>query len=205
MITERNVDTEMNQVRQEIARYARKAYEEKLVAGTSGNISAYFPPYGLMVITPSGYGYEGIDGEDMVIMDLNGKVSEGRLKPSSEWRMHAQIYKRIPWVRSVVHTHSPYATSFAVLNKEIPQFLIEMQLFLKGSIEVSPYAQQGSDQVGINAVPYLMEKNACLLANHGVVAVGETVGEAYMNSVYAEDSARIYHLALSVGEPVIIK
>ena len=80
-----------------------------------------------------------------------------------------------------------------------------MELFLKGSIEVSPYARQGSDQVGINAVPCLIEKNACLLANHGVVAVGETIGQAYINSVYAEDAAKIYHMALSVGTPVIIK
>lgn len=195
----------IDNIKEEIAKFAKKAYEEKLIAGTSGNMSVYLPSEDRMVITPSGYDYSIMKAEDMVVMDLDGKLLEGKLKPSSEWRMHAQIYKQIPRVRSIVHTHSPYATSFAVLNKEIPQVLIEMELFLKGSIEVSPYARQGSDQVGINAVPCLIEKNACLLANHGVVAVGETIGQAYINSVYAEDAAKIYHMALSVGTPVIIK
>ena len=82
--------------------------------------------------------------------------------------------------------------------------MIEMIPFLKGSIEVSPYATQGSAEVGLNAVPILERKNACLMANHGVVAVGATMAEAYINSVYVEDTAKIYHMALSVGTPIEI-
>jgi ribulose-5-phosphate 4-epimerase/fuculose-1-phosphate aldolase len=119
--------------------------------------------------------------------------------------MHVEIYKALPHIKAIVHTHSPYATSFAVAHKEIPVVLIEMIPFLKGSIEVSKYAKQGSPEVGKYAVPILQQKNSCLLANHGVVAVGETIEQAYINSVYVEDTAKIYQLALNVGEPVEIK
>ena len=135
----------------------------------------------------------------------SGNIVEGIHRPSSEWKMHAEIYKAIPEVKAVVHTHSPYATSFAVTHQEIPVILIEMIPFIKGSIEVSPYAEQGSAQVGINAVPILKRKNACLMANHGAVAVGTDIDKAYINSVYVEDTAKIYHMALSVGTPKIIE
>lgn len=180
------------------------AYQEKMSAGTSGNISAYLPEEKWIVITPSSYSYNIMQDDDIVVIDLDGNTIEGRLKPSSEWKMHAEIYKSLPHVKSVVHTHSPYATSFAVLRKEIPIILIEMEPFIKGSLEISAYAAQGSPEVGINAVPILRNKNACLLANHGVVAVGENTDQAYIHSVYVEDIAKIYHMALSVGEPVVI-
>ncbi len=183
---------------------AKKAYDEKLMAGTSGNLSIFCREEGVMVITPSSYDYRIMEEKDIVVVDLEGRVVEGCHKPSSEWRMHGEIYKHLPHVGAVVHTHSPYATSFAVNHQTIPVILIEMIPFLKGSLEVSPYAEQGSAQVGLNAVPILKRKNACLMANHGVVAVGQTLDQAYINSVYAEDTAKIYHMALSCGQPVVI-
>ncbi len=183
---------------------AKKAYDEKLMAGTSGNLSIFCREEGVMVITPSSYDYRIMEEKDIVVVDLEGRVVEGCHKPSSEWRMHGEIYKHLPHVGAVLHTHSPYATSFAVNHQTIPVILIEMIPFLKGSLEVSPYAEQGSAQVGLNAVPILKRKNACLMANHGVVAVGQTLDQAYINSVYAEDTAKIYHMALSCGQPVVI-
>jgi len=183
---------------------AKKACNEKMVAGTSGNMSIYFPEEQKILITPSSYDYDMMETEDLVTIDLEGNVVEGFRKPSSEWRMHAEIYRSLPHVKSIVHTHSPYATSFAVLRKEIPVILIEMIPFLKGSVEVSPYAKQGSADVGKNAVPILGRKNVCLLANHGTVAVGDTIEDAYLNSTYLEDAAKIYHMACTVGTPVEI-
>lgn len=192
-------------LKQAVLRIAKKAYDEKLMAGTSGNMSVYCPGERLMVITPSSYDYSIMEEQDIVVTDLDGTVVEGHLRPSSEWKMHAEIYKHLPHVGAVVHTHSPYATSFAVTHQEIPVILIEMIPFLKGKLEISPYAEQGSAQVGLNAVPILERKNACLMANHGVVAVGKTLDEAYMNSVYTEDTAKIYHMALAGGQkPVVI-
>lgn len=192
-------------MKRDVLRIAQKAFKGGLMAGTSGNMSVFSRESGLMAITPSSIDYSIMKEEDIVIMDLDGNVVEGRLKPSSEWRMHAEIYRHIDHINAVVHTHSPYATSFAVLHKEIPVILIEMLPFLKGSLEVSPYAEQGSAQVGLNAVPILKRKNACLMANHGVISVGEDIDKAYLSSVYAEDVAKIYHMALSVGIPVELK
>lgn len=211
---------ELSEEKQAVLRIAKKAYREKLMAGTSGNMSIFIPSdretdvlpagesgegrRGLMIITPSSYDYEIMEEKDIVVTDLEGNVIEGCHRPSSEWRMHAEIYKHLPHVRAVVHTHSPYATSFAVNHQEIPVVLIEMIPFLKGKLEVSDYAEQGSAQVGRNAVEILRRRNACLMANHGVVAVGESLESAYINSVYVEDTARIYHMALLCGKPVVI-
>lgn len=196
---------DLTQRKQAVLRIAKKAYDEKLMAGTSGNMSVFSPKEGLMVITPSSYDYSIMEEHDIVVADLDGNVIEGHHNPSSEWKMHAEIYKHLPHVEAVVHTHSPYATSFAVTHQEIPVILIEMIPFLKGKLEISAYAEQGSAQVGLNAVPILKRKNACLMANHGVVAVGGTLEEAYLNSVYTEDTAKIYHMALASGrKPVVI-
>ena len=195
---------ELAVLKRSVLETAKKAYREKLMAGTSGNMSMYYREKGWMVITPSSYDYEIMEQKDIVVTDLEGQVVEGCHMPSSEWRMHAEIYKHLSHVKAVVHTHSPYATSFAVNHQEIPVVLIEMIPFVKGKLEVSPYAAQGSAQVGLNAVPILERKNACLMANHGVVAVGETMEAAYVNSVYVEDTARIYHMALQSGNPVVI-
>lgn len=195
---------EITQLKRGVLRIAKRAYDEKLMAGTSGNMSVFCREEGLMAITPSSYDYSIMEEQDIVVTDLDGNVVEGCYNPSSEWKMHAEIYKHLPHVGAVVHTHSPYATSFAVNHQEIPVILIEMIPFLKGKLEVSPYAEQGSAQVGLNAVPILERKNACLMANHGVVAVGATLDEAYTNSVYAEDTAKIYHMALASGRPVVI-
>lgn len=195
---------ELSHLKLSVLMTAKKAYREKLMAGTSGNMSVFYREKGWMIITPSSYDYEIMEEKDIVVTDLEGNVIEGCHRPSSEWRMHAEIYRHLSHVGAVVHTHSPYATSFAVNHQEIPVVLIEMIPFLKGKLEVSPYAKQGSAQVGLNAVPILKRKNACLMANHGVVAVGDTIESAYINSVYVEDTARIYHMAVQSGTPVVI-
>ena len=145
--------TDLKEMKQNVLMTAKKAYDEKLMAGTSGNISAYFREKQWIVITPSSYDYSLMAEEDIVVIDLDGNLVEGRHKPSSEWKMHAEIYRHLSHANAVVHTHSPYASSFAVNHQEIPVVLIEMIPFLKGKLEVSPYAQQGSAEVGLNAVP----------------------------------------------------
>ncbi len=178
----------------------RRSYEEALFAGTSGNLSVYDREKETMIITPSSIPYETMKEEDLVLMRLSGEIIEGRHKPSSEWRMHAAVYKEREDVGAVVHTHSPYATSFAVNREPIPIILIEMIPFLGGDMLVADFAMPGTEDVGREALKVLKGRNACLMSNHGVLAVGENLEQAHIRAIYAEDAAKIYSLAKSNGQ-----
>ena len=159
-----------------------------------------------MLITPTSVRYTVMRPMDIVRCDLDGKVLEGELRPSSEWRMHAVVYQAYPETKAIFHTHSPYATAFAVVHKPIPAVLIETMMFLGGDVACAEYATPGTFAVGENAVPCLKDgRGGCLLNNHGVLAVGRDLNEARTRAQYIEDSARIYHYALQVGEPVVLK
>ncbi len=192
---------------EKILSFARLMYTDGLVAATSGNISVRLEDRpDCFAITPSSESYLTMTGDRIVVMNTDGTVlrcpADG--KPSSEWRLHAELYKAKPEVKAIIHTHSRYATAFAVVRKKIPLILIEMQPWLGGDVPVSEYAPTGSQQLGINAARDLGDRGGCLLANHGVVAVGRDLNQAYARATYIEDAARIYHLALAVGDPVII-
>ena len=157
-----------------------------------------------MYITPGSVPYETMTADELVRMTLDGEVLEGERKPSSEWRMHAEIYRQKPEVSAVIHTHSPYATSFAVNNRKLPVILIEMVPFLGGDIEVADFAIPGTVEVGTEAVKKLQDRYACLMANHGVLAVGASLEQAHTRAVYTEDAAKIYSLALNNGDVKVI-
>lgn len=185
---------------------ALQAFEEGLVAGTSGNVSMYDAENGVMGITPTNTAYHTMKPDDVVLMKLDGTVVEGKLKPSSEWRLHAGIYASIDEARAVIHTHSPHASSFAVNHETIPIVLVEMLPFLRGNIPLADFGMPGTPEVGVKAVEAMTNprRNACLLANHGVVAFGTSLPQAYIRAVYVEDAAKIYHMARQVGEPKIL-
>ena len=187
----------IEQMKQEVCQYAKQSYAEKLFAGTSGNLSVYYN--GVIVITPTSIAYETITPEDMVVIQPDGAVLEGKHAPSSEWRMHAAIYRLKPEVHAVIHTHSPYATAFAVNNAPIPAIMIEMVPFLGGDVPLAAFALPGTDALGIEAVKVLSDRYACLLANHGTLAVGDTLTRAHTRSIYLEDSAKICSIAIGNG------
>lgn len=190
----------IEQAKKEVLEAAKKAFQAQLFAGTSGNLSIYIPEENAVVITPSSVRYEGMTIADIVVIDLDGKVLEGRHKPSSEHLLHLALYRGGEAVTSVVHTHSPYATAFAVNNKEIPLILVEMIPFLGGNVKVAPIAPAGSPEVGAGAVTAIEGRYACLLGNHGVVTIGTSIDEAYLRAEYVEDAAKICSLAMSNGE-----
>ena len=190
------------EMRQAVCAWARQCYAEKLFAGTSGNLSVYDRERGLMVITPTMVPYEVLTPEDMVVLRLDGEVLEGKYRPSSEWRMHAAVYRDKSEVSAIIHTHSPYATAFAVNNRNIPVILIELVAFLGGDVPLAGYAAPGTRGVGDEAVKALGDRGGCLLANHGVLAVGGSLEQAHLRAVYIEDAARIYSIALNNG-PVV--
>lgn len=192
----------ISELRQEIVDRSLQAFHEGLFSGTSGNMSCFLREEGIMLITPTSVRYDVMRAEDIVTMRLDGTVAEGRLKPSSEWRMHAAVYSRCPDVNAVFHTHSPYATAFAVNHQTIPAVLIEALVFLGGDIRCASYATPGTEEVGLNAVPALADRKGCTLANHGVLAVGDDLAQAYLNAEYIEDVAKVYTIANSIGTPV---
>lgn len=191
-------------IREELLEMSKRCYREALFAGTSGNLSYFDREAGEMYITPGSVPYETMTADELVRMTLDGEVLEGERKPSSEWRMHAEIYRQKPEVSAVIHTHSPYATSFAVNNRKLPVILIEMVPFLGGDIEVADFAIPGTVEVGTEAVKKLQDRYACLMANRGVLAVGASLEQAHTRAVYTEDAAKIYSLALNNGDVKVI-
>ena len=186
--------------RQALVDCARRAYAEGLFSGTSGNLSMRTDRG--MLITPTSVRYETLSPEDIVHLRPDGAVLEGRFAPSSEWRMHAEIYARFPAVGAIVHTHSPHATAFAAANRSIPESLIEMRFFLGGEVPCAAYAPAGTREVGLRCCEVLSGRGGCLMANHGAVAVGKDLDEALLRAEYIEDSAKITLLSMQLGGPV---
>lgn len=192
-------------LRRQIVEKSLQAYRAGLFAGTSGNMSAYCRAENIMYITPTSVRYETMKPDDVVAMHLDGTVLGGEKQPSSEWRMHAAVYRAFPDTGAVFHTHSPHATAFAVVHRPIPATLIEMHFFLCGDVPCAKYARPGTDAVGENAAAVLAGKGGCLLENHGVLAVGRDLDEAYLRAEYIEDAAKIYILANTLGTPVTVE
>ncbi|MBQ2865928.1 MAG: class II aldolase/adducin family protein [Clostridia bacterium] len=188
-----------SELKSTLRRAAQKAYAQGMFAGTSGNLSCCDRNLGVMAITPSSLSYEDMCDGDIVIMDLEGNKLEGERRPSSEYNMHAEVYRLCQDVCAVVHTHSPYATALAAANKDLPVILIEMVPYFGGGIGCAPFALPGSRELGSTAVPYLRESNACLLSNHGVLTVGDSLQRACERAVYVEDAAKIYCIAQQAG------
>lgn len=192
----------IQEMRQAVCDWSKQSYAEKLFAGTSGNLSVYDKEQDVMVITPTSVPYETITPEDMVVLRLDGGILEGNYSPSSEWRMHAAVYQAKPEVGAIIHTHSPYATAFAVNNRGIPTILIEMVPFLGGDVPLAKFAVPGTRAVGDEAVKVLAERTGCLLANHGVLAIGASLEQAHIRAVYIEDAAKICSIAMANG-PIV--
>lgn len=193
-------------VKQMIVEAGRKMYNTGLVAGTSGNISMRNPDKeDSFFITPSSMAYDQIQEHDIVEINSKGEPYIKGLRPSSEWQMHICVYERFKKYNAIVHTHSTFATSFAVTHEDIPLILIEMRPYLGGDLHVAPYRPAGTKELGEVILPYLEDRNSCLLANHGTISCGETLEDAFMAAEYVEDAAKIYYYAKTSGTPVIIK
>lgn len=174
---------------------------QRLVTMTSGNASGRDPETGLVVIKPSGVRYEQVRLEDLVVVDLDGRVVEGRLRPSVDTATHLYIYRHRPDVGGVVHTHSPYATSFAALGEPIPPVLSAIADEFGGPIPCAPYAPVGGEGIGESVVGHIGASPAVLLERHGVFAVGPDPWAALKAAVMVEDVAMTVHLAMLRGTP----
>jgi len=177
-----------------------------LVTWTSGNISARDPATNLVVIKPSGLRYEELTAQSMVVVDLEGKVVEGEYAPSSDTATHCYIYRRMPEVNGIAHTHSPYATAWAAVGRDIPCVLTGMGDEFGGPIPCGRFELIGDEEIGREIVRVLREgpnpnSRAVIMKNHGVFTIGCNAVEAVKAAVMAEDVARTVAIAYQLGEP----
>ncbi len=179
--------------------------ESGLVMGTSGNVSAHTPD-GNALVTPSGLDYALMEPEDVVLVDLDAKVLEGAFEPSVETPMHIGIYRSRPEARGIIHTHARYSTTLACLNWEIPPVHYMLAVLSNdGRVPIARYATYGTEELARNASEALGDSHgACLLRNHGTIAVGASVSEAYSRTELLEEMAEIFYRARTAGEPVIL-
>jgi L-fuculose-phosphate aldolase len=189
-------------LRQQIVGVMRAMDQRGLNRGTSGNVSARFGE-GLLV-TPSGVVPEDLTAESVVLLDANGDAADGAPRPSSEWRMHAGLYARRPDIGAVVHCHSRHATILACAGKPIPPLHYMVGVSGRGSVPLAPYQPFGSIELA-NVVADAMEGGtACLMANHGLIAVGRSLGRALAVAEEMEEQAAVYCGTLAIGGPNLL-
>lgn len=172
-----------------------------LTVETWGNISVRDPETGYVYLTPSGMPYDTIVEDDIVVMDVDGNRIEGERKPTIEHAMHLGIMKNRPDVNAVVHTHPVYSQVFALLHENIPPVIDEAAQILGGEVRVTEYALPGSPEMAANAIAAIGDDAACLLANHGAVAVGKDMDAAFKVCTILEMTSQIYYMARCIGEP----
>jgi L-ribulose-5-phosphate 4-epimerase len=177
-----------------------------LVVWTAGNVSARVPGEDLLVIKPSGVSYDDLTPASMIVCDLNGDVVEGDLSPSSDTAAHAYVYRAMPEVGGVVHTHSTYGCAWAARGEPIPCVLTAMADEFGGEIPVGPFALIGNDDIGKGIVATLSghRSPAVLMRNHGVFTIGPDPTSAVKAAVMCEDVARSVHISRQLGEPLPI-
>ncbi|GIJ07809.1 L-ribulose-5-phosphate 4-epimerase [Micromonospora andamanensis] len=198
------VTRQISELRESVARLHGELTRYGLVAWTAGNVSARVPGHDLMVIKPSGVDYDDLSAGNMVLCDLDGLPVEGELSPSSDTAAHAYVYRAMPEVGGVVHTHSTYATAWAARGESIPCHLTAQADEFGGEIPVGPFALIGGDDIGKGIVSTLTghRSPAVLMRNHGVFTIGRNARAAVKAAVMCEDVARTAHLARALGQPV---
>jgi L-ribulose-5-phosphate 4-epimerase len=200
------VTAAIRSLRAEIAALHAELPRNGLVVWTAGNVSARVPGADLLVIKPSGVSYDELSADTMVVTDLSGTLVDGDLVPSSDTAAHAYVYKHMPHVNGVVHTHSTYATAWSARGEPIPCVLTAMADEFGGEIPVGPFALIGDDSIGRGIVETLTghRSTAVLMRNHGVFTIGKSARAAVKSAVMCEDVARTVHIARQLGTPLPI-
>lgn len=195
----------MKNARENLLSIAQKLIETGLNKGTAGNASVRCQENGKagFLVTPSGMAVEDMSADSMVLMQLDGSFEPNKI-PSSEWRFHRDILNNRPDINAVVHTHSMFATTLACLHKDIPPFHYMIAVVGGDTIRCGPYALFGSQALSDNALAALIDRKACLLANHGMIALGRDLDDALAVAVEVENLCEQYWRALQLGEPHIL-
>ena len=191
----------LTKLRIEVCKLNIELKQNNLVTMTSGNVSARDFQTNFVVIKPSGIPYEQLTYDKLVVVDLNGRVIEGKYKPSVDTATHLYIYRKRKDIGGIVHTHSPYATSFAILGKPIPVYCTAMADEFGGSIPVGEFAPIGGEEIGKEIIKSIGRSCAILMKQHGVFTIGKTPDDAFKRAVMLEDISKTIHLALLKGRP----
>ena len=193
----------MEYEKEQVVRYGKKLIDRRLTTGSGGNISVCNREKNLVAISPSGLDYYETTPEDIVILDIDGNIVEGKHRPSSEAGMHLAFYKNRADVSGIVHTHSKFATAIACMGWELPavHYLIGMA---GHRVKCTGYATYGSDELAKKALETIGDSNAVLLANHGLIALGEDVDRAFSTAEHLEFVSEVYYLTKTLGTPNIL-
>ena len=193
----------LEELRDEVRQCNLELPKNGLVKMTNGNVSGRDRETNLVVIKPSGYKYEDLTPADLVVVDMEGNMVEGHLKPSMDTVTHLYVYRHRPDVCGIAHTHSPYASSFAALGRPIPACLTACAM-LGGEVPLGGYAAVGGEAIGKEIVENIGNALAIVMQNHGVFTVGPSASVAAKMAVEVEEIAKTAHLALQIGEPIIL-
>jgi len=191
----------LENLKKEVYKAHMNLWENRLVMWTSGNVSARDSETNLVVIKPSGVSYDKLSPDNLVVVDLNGKVIEGDLKPSVDMATHLYIYRNMPDVSSVIHTHSTYASAFAATGKPIPVCLTAMADFFGRDIPIGELVLIGEEEIGKEIVCKIGGSKAIIMKNHGPFTIGKNVNEALKAAIFLEESAKTLIMAKILGEP----
>lgn len=194
----------LEKLRKEVLQASLDLLNYNLVTLTGGNVSGRDEQTGYIAITPSGMDYRNLTPSDIVIVDVDGNIIDGKWKASVDLSDHLYIYKHREDINSIIHTHSTYSSCFAILNEPIECSSTTLANEVGGSVPVAKFSTPTSKKMGKCVIEAIGDKRACLLANHGVIAVGPSVGHALTAAVMLEDSAKVYYLAKSIGTPVLL-
>lgn len=194
----------MKEERELVVEYGKKMSADRLSTGTSGNISVYNAEKGLMAISPSGMDYFSTTPEDIVITDLNAQIVDGARKPSSEWALHTTFYKHKPHARAVVHTHSMYCTTMAVLGEPIRAVHYVIGDAGTDLVPCAPYQLFGTEALAEAAMGVCGKSDAVLLGNHGIVVCGKSIESAYSLARNMEYIAELQYRAMCIGKPNVL-
>lgn len=193
----------MEDIRKELIEYGKRLVDTDLTSGTGGNLSYYNRKDGYMAITPSGIDFYKTQSEDIVIMKLDGTIVEGERAPSSEWVMHRSIYEERDDIDAVIHGHTIYASVLASLNEELPA--TNYMIAVAGpTVRVAEYASFGSPELAVNAADGMKDRNAVMLANHGLIGGSDNLRNAFNVIEEVEYCAKVYVIGKSIGSPVVL-
>jgi L-ribulose-5-phosphate 4-epimerase len=193
----------LNELRNEVYESLLELPKNRLVTMHSGTVSGRDPDSGLIVIKPTGFRYDKLTPADLIVVDEDGHQVEGDLIPSSDTATHLYLYKHRPDIHGIVHTHSPFASIFAVLGKPIPPVMTSAAL-LGGEIPIGGYAPVGGEDIGSEIIAKIGNCSAIVMQNHGVYTIAPTVWKATIYAVEVEDVAKIAHYAMLHGAPIVL-